>query len=518
PLAIMVHSLDHAAKIAELNEVERRILVSSANPILLVTRKKECPLPRSLTWRVATVGLFLPTTPLHEWLLRATDGPLVVTSGNVHDDPMHTCDEELDDAVSAGALDGILTHDRPIVRAVDDGVVRVISGQAVPFRIGRGFAPLPLPAIERWAASKNCPPMLAVGGHQKVAVALWNGSQAVLSQHLGDMSSPSSRGRFREIVDDLRRLYQLDRAQVVCDQHPDYFTSRWADNLGEKSCRVQHHHAHAVSCMVDNDLLDREVLAFTWDGTGLGAAGELWGGETLIASVNHCSRSHSLLPFELLGGEAAIHEPARVSLALLARAAGKEAIIGDDKLLSRLGFNRREAETLLRLRTSVNHSPRTSSMGRLFDGVAGLLLGVREVSYEGEAAAWLESEAETGEETTPFSMPTESGPVSQGDWRPMVRQMLEAVRRGDKASDLANRFHATLARWARDAASHHDQIDVVLTGGCFQNRLLSEWMIEELAGLGRHVYLHRELPPNDGGLAVGQLAIAIGLSSRTEFA
>lgn len=513
PLAVMVPSVDEARRWAKLNGDEASALISPENPIVLLERSEGCTLPPILAPRVATVGLFLPTTPLHALLLRAVDGPLVVTSGNVREKPIPTLDAEIEGQAFSGAVEAALTHDRPIARALDDSVVRVIAGHPVPFRVGRGLAPLPLPALERWARGKVCPPALAVGGQQKVAVALWNGSQAVLGQHVGDMNSLESRARFDEVVRDLRALYRVEDPELVCDRHPDYFTTRWVEKSSRTAIQVQHHHAHAVSCMVDRDLLDREVLAFAWDGTGMGTDGTIWGGEVLRASIQGSSRLSSLFPFGLVGGDAAVREPGRIALALLAEAIGPDETLDNSMLLSRLGFERGAAESLLRLCAARSHVPLTTSMGRLFDGVAAILLGVREVSFEGEGAGWLESAAESGAIDQPFSMPTLAGSTPRGDWRPMIREMCHALQSGVKETELALRFHVTLVHWACRIAADHPDLDIVLSGGCFQNRLLAERLLDRLGGMGRAAHGHRDVPPNDGGLAVGQLAVAMSLAS-----
>ena len=309
PLAVMVASVECAEEIAVLGPAERRLLQSPQNPIVLLekrirqrdastTLENRADLAEEVAPRIGTIGLFLPTTPLHHLLLAALDLPVVATSGNQNEEPIITDEREAPWRLREVA-DAFLVHDRPIVRSVDDSVVRVIAGQAVTIRLGRGLAPLPLPAVKALARAKECPPLLATGGHQKNALAIWTGNQAILAQHAGDMNHPHSRFAFNKIAQDLTGLYQFEPAGLACDLHPDYYTTQWAMTQNKHLTLVQHHHAHAVACMVENNLLDRKVLAVVWDGTGYGSDGTIWGGEILRAGCTGFNRVASLLPIPL---------------------------------------------------------------------------------------------------------------------------------------------------------------------------------------------------------------------------
>ena len=414
PLAVMVSSLESAEEIAALGPLERRLLQSPQNPIVLVEKRSRQrdhftaeenrgSLAAEVAPRIGTVGLFLPTTPLHHLLLAALDLPLVATSGNRSEEPIITDEREALRRL-AGVADAFLVHDRPIVRGVDDSVVRVIAGQVVTIRLARGLAPLPLPAVEVLAQAKACPPILATGGHQKNALAIWTGTQAILAQHVGDMDNLDTRFTFNEVAQDLTGLYQFEPVGLACDLHPDYYTTQWAFAQNKPVTQVQHHHAHAVACMVENNLLDREVLALTWDGTGYGSDGTIWGGEILRAECTGFKRVASLLPFPLPGGEAAIRHPARAAFGLLWLLRGEEAVLQDDGLHRLLGLSPREVRvSAAMIRRGIN-TPWTSSMGRLFDAVAALVLGAHEVSYEGEAAVLLEAVADPAV-TDAYSLP-----------------------------------------------------------------------------------------------------------------
>jgi hydrogenase maturation protein HypF len=506
PFAVMVPDLRTAARLAHLSLQSRRLLRSPENPIVLVKRRPGTDrlIAPEVALHLRWVGLFLPTTPLHHLLLRQLDFAVVATSGNHSEEPIVT-DER--DAVTrlAGLADCFLVHDRPVVRRVDDSVIRPTAAGAVMIRLARGFAPLPLPALERWVRRQNRPVsagVLAVGGQQKAAVALWTGTQAILGPHVGDLDGSETRTAFERLTRELADLYGCSIAAVAHDLHPDYASTRWAQALGVSAIVVQHHHAHAVAVMAEHDLLDADVLAFTWDGTGLGSDGTIWGGEVLRARVDRFERVASLRPFALPGGEAAIREPARVALALAADALGFESVLADGDLLDRLGLSPATARMLLRLIERRVHAPTTTSMGRLFDGVAALCLGTNQVSYEGEAAVWLESAADGG-------IDREGYDLAEGDWQPVIRSVVADVRADVPTSVIASRFHLAAANWAAAVAARHPGVPVVLGGGCFQNRLLVEQTRSVLRAAGRTVYAARRVPPNDGGLAVGQLAVAL---------
>jgi len=453
----------------------------------------------------------LPTTPLHHLLLKELDFPVIATSGNHSDEPI-----AMDEAEACQRLgeiaDVFLVHNRPIARRVDDSVIRMIADKPIVLRLARGYAPLVLPALEEWTREHlpaEAPTILAVGGQQKVALALFTGEQAVLGPHLGDLDTPLAREAFIEATRDLPALYGCQAEQVACDLHPDYASTRWAEETGLPVVRVQHHHAHAVACMVEHGLLAREVLAFTWDGTGLGTDGTIWGGEVLRARMDQFERVASLRPFVLPGGEAAIREPARVALALLAQALGPEAVLSDQELPGLLGMTTSTVRRLLRLIERQVNCPITTSMGRLFDAVAVIALGATHVSHAGEAAAWLEAAAsEKCDEAYTLPLVWEDR-MTRGDWRPLLRSVWADRKRGIAAWMIASRFHEAVIGWGEVVAELHSPLPIVLGGGCFQNRRLVEGLVARLRGNGRKVYVAATVPPGDGGLAAGQLAVAL---------
>lgn len=487
PLAVMVASMAEAERLGRLDGKAREALAAAAGPIVVVERRSPWPLAPGIAPGLRTVGLFLPTTPLHFLLLRRVARPLVVTSGNRSSEPLAI---EVRDAVTRldGIADAFLVHDRPIARRLDDSVVRILAGCPTTLRLGRGLAPLPLPALE--AAARGRPPALAVGGHLKVAPALWNGAQAVLAQHVGDMEDPDTRHLFALVATDLADLYRARVERIACDMHPEYWTARWAADRWLPVLPVQHHHAHAAAVMAAHGLLDGgEVLAFTWDGTGWGPDGTVWGGEALRVQGARWRRVASLRPFPLPGGEAAIRHPERIAY----------GIAGDAAPL--LGLPRHEERLLATMIARRLHTPATSSVGRLFDAMAALVLGVRGTTYDGEAAARLEAAADPTDGT--------AYPLPDGDWRALVAAVAAALRRGHDPARIAAGIHGGLARWAASVVRREGVSRVVLSGGCFQNALLAERVAEAVVAEGARVYLPGMVPPNDGGLAVGQLAVSL---------
>ncbi|MBC7966675.1 MAG: carbamoyltransferase HypF [Fuerstia sp.] len=459
-----------------------------------------------------SLGVLLPTTPLHALLLNELKTPLVVTSGNQDSEPLAFDEREARRSLREVA-DGWLHHDRPIERPIDDSVVRLIAGQAVTMRAARGMAPMRLPL-------KTHHSILAVGGEQKVACALSNGRQAVLGPHIGDMSSLAVRRRFVEHTTSLEQLYGAEPTVIAHDLHPDYFTTRWAADQGLRTVGVQHHHAHVVSGMLQHGLLDQQVLGVAFDGTGYGPDGTIWGGEFLLTTKTEFRRVASLMPFVLPGGEASIREPWRAAVSLLSAAIPEITAEQMAELLTRNGlptlFQIRQVQQLVRSRLS----PLTSSMGRLFDGVASMVLGVGTAGFEGEPAMRLEAACDETDADRSWPLadrtfePTEA--EQRVDWRPIVRQVVRELQSGQSASVIAMRFHRAIANAVGMVAERFPGYPVVLSGGCFQNRILTELVVDELRQQSRTVASPGTIPPNDGGLAAGQIAIAAAILEAEE--
>ena len=510
----MVESLRVAESLAVLDAEERAALADQSNPIVLVRAKRDSALARSIHPGLDTIGLMLPTTPLHAMLLRDVGRPLVCSSGNLEGDPLEYVVEFAASRL-AGVCDLFLHHNRPIERPIDDSVVRVIAGRRVTLRLARGLAPLSLDLSG--IVSDELPRVLALGGYLKSAAAWSNGSQAVLGPHVGDQKTVATRQRFLRQCDDWKRLYQFEPELLVHDRHPDYFTASWAREQGLKTMAVQHHHAHVVSGMVEHGWLNRQVLGVAWDGTGFGEDGSIWGGEFLLTRAGHYERFASLLPFRLPGGEAAIRQPWRVAVSL-ATAIGERACC--DELLTRTNqVSRKEIDAVHRIAENVRLSPRTTSAGRLFDGIAALVLGVTHAAFDGQAAMLLEAASDRGAEGQ-YDFPLRDCEITgddrafELDWRLLLAGILSDCHQGVAPATIAMRFHRALARGIIDVWSRRPDLPLVLTGGVFQNRLLTETIVEMFPGDPQQLGLPGMIPPNDGGLAAGQLAIAIARTIR----
>jgi len=522
PFAVMVADIQEAEKIAQLQPSERSLLQSSAAPIVLLQSERGsfCD---EVSKGLKTIGVMLPTTPLHYWLTR-TVGPLIVTSGNLEGEPIvykeyPTCEPLQKTATIC------IDHNRPIQRPIDDSVVRVMGQQPVTLRLARGLAPRSLDLKKDINGSR--PHILAVGAHQKVAIAIANGSQDLLGPHLGDMETLENRQRFVEHVTDLSQLYRVQPAIIVHDAHEDYFTTRWAQDYamreGIRSIAVQHHHAHIAAGMIEPGWLHREVIGLAWDGTGMGTDHSIWGGEVLRATATGFERIACLRPFLMPGGEASVREPWRIVTSLL-----HEIHLWDRHFhLKSPPQARTEFQSLLEHPV---HSPITSSMGRLFDAVAALVLAHRyphldRVDYEGHFAALLESCCDQDAkgvyplpicdpETISFSNGKSLSIPRYLDWRPMIRAILRDMEKQVAASTIAMRFHRTLAFAIRQIAEWDDTLPVVLGGGVFQNKILVDLVAEDFEQRSIPIAIPSRIPLNDGGVAAGQLAIASAIVSE----
>ncbi len=497
PLAVLVDSLATALRCAELDAIEQSTLCSVANPIVVCRARPDHGLASGIHPDLNRVGLMLPSTPLHALIAQGVGRPLVCTSGNREGDPLEYTVERAQ-ASLAGLCDLWLHHDREIRRPIDDSVVQVVAQQCVTIRLARGLAPLPLdlPAPV---------PTLALGGHLKCAVAWSNGAQAVLGPHVGDQEHVSERERLVDQLESWQRLYRFQPQQLIHDLHPDYFTTRWAAEQSLPRRAVQHHHAHVVAGMLQRGWLDRTVLGVAWDGTGYGPDQVIWGGEFLVAEAGRFQRIAHLRPFRLPGGEAAILQPWRCCLAILDDAVGPAAA---DRFLP--GIVDPQQRTLLRqILAHPERSPVTTSAGRLFDAAAVLCLATDHAAFDGQLAMRLEALADpTAEGQYRFAF--QRSDVSQLDWRPLMRDLCDDLLRGTPPSTIAMRFHRTIAAGIFQVCQSRADLPVVFSGGVFQNRLLTELLVEmfsfSASDCRQPVAWPGIIPPGDGGLAAGQLA------------
>ncbi len=534
PLVVMVMShecLQRDESAQGPSATERTSLNSPVNPVVILDSVSLPQLAASVRCGLNSTGVMLPTTPLHALLLHAlrqhtpsqqaaksgqpvptVEPALVVTSLNNESDPIVYHDDAALKALHEH-IDGWLIHDRSIERPVDDSVIRVIAGNNVSIRAARGLAPMRLPLTSAFS-------LLAVGGDQKVACAISNGRQAVLGPHLGDMSSIASRERFTEQAAALQQLYQVQPTAIAHDLHPDYFTTRWAAEQCIRTIPVQHHHAHIVSGMLQHGVLDQTVLGVAFDGTGYGTDGTIWGGEFLLSNATDFRRVASLQPFLLPGGEAAVREPWRIAVSLLLSSFPEMSVEQLAEFLKsrfqKFGdvTESGRSPSLTEIRqvyglVRAGHGIKTSSMGRLFDGIGCIVLGLARSGYESELPMRLEEACGSAQTNADWCLLTKDRAIPfRIDWRPVVRQIVEQLRRGCMVSELAQQFHLDAARMVLLVAEQFPGYPVVLSGGCFQNRILTEAVAQLLRRASRTVLLPGAIPPGDGGLAAGQLAIA----------
>jgi hydrogenase maturation protein HypF len=498
PFAVMFPDLAAVKGSCCVTDAEATLLASGAAPIVLVRRLPEAGVSAEAAPGNPMIGALLPYTPLHHLLMREVGFPVIATSGNRSEEPI--CIDERDALRRlAGVADVFLVHDRPIARHCDDSVARVAGGSVMLLRRARGFAPRPV-HLGRSATR----PLLAVGAHQKNTVALLAGRNAVVSQHIGDLGSPRAFDSFRRAVASLEELYPGAVEDIACDMHPGYLSTQYAREEGARVRPVQHHYAHVASCMAEHHLNGR-VLGVAWDGTGYGTDATVWGGEFLLTGGGTYRRTASFRTFALPGGEKAVREPRRTAVGLLYELFG-DALFDREDLLPVRAFSDAERHLLRQAVARTTFSPRTSSAGRLFDAVASILGICHQANFEGQAAMMLEHAAAAGDDlpSYPYGLSTAAdGGCARVDWGPMIEAML--AEPGDSPAAVSARFHATLARIIVDIARREGEPRVVLTGGCFQNAVLLERTIRLLRAEGFQPFWHHLVPPNDGGIALGQL-------------
>ncbi|MBW3658501.1 MAG: carbamoyltransferase HypF [Actinobacteria bacterium] len=509
PFAVMVRDLADATALVELTPSDADLLVDRSRPIVLLPRRPDAPVAPSVAPGNRSLGLLLAYTPLHTMLLEAVGAPLVMTSGNVSDEPIASSDEDALDRL-AGIADAFLLHDRPIATRTDDSVVLPVAGRAVPVRRSRGFAPAPV----RLPVTAGRP-VLAVGAELKSTVCVVRGRNAFVSQHIGDLENYETFRAFVATVDHLGRLFDVRPEVVAHDLHPTYLSTTYAEELADvELLGVQHHHAHIASCLADNAATG-PAIGVAFDGTGFGTDGTIWGGEVLVADLTRFERVAALAPVPMPGGSAAIREPWRMAAAHL------QAAFGDAPTdLDVVRRNSRRWQQVLAVADAGVNSPETSSAGRLFDAV-GAILGTRDrITYEGQAAIELEQLADPSERG---SYPLPVSPGGDGLLRlrseELVRAVVADVLAGRRHATVAARFHnglaVAVAEVCRRIADERDLRTVALSGGVFQNTLLTARLVEALRQRGLTVLTHRQVPPNDGGISFGQAAVAAAVSSRS---
>jgi len=477
------------ASVAELSASDKAFLLHPARPILLLRKKAASDLSHSIAPGLAEIGVMLPYSPLHHLILNDFAGPLVATSANISGEPVLTENADVDKRL-AHVAEAVLHHDRPIERPADDPVFRTIAGRPRPIRLGRGFAP-----VEFELPFKLDVPTLAVGAHMKNAVTLaWN-NRAIVSPHIGEMDSARSLAVFEKTVEDLQRLYSVKVERLVCDAHPGYTTTRWAKRQGLPVSNVFHHHAHASSaCYEGSDSdIDQPVLVFTWDGVGLGTDGSLWGGETLLGLPGQWQRVASMHPFYLPGGDKAGREPWRSAAALCWGTGYDYAAPVDNHSLLFESWRRR-----------IN-APQTTAVGRLFDAAAALTGVCDRASFEGQGPMQFEAISDRLENYVDLTLENKDKLLIT-NWESLVPAMLDSTL---TVSERAALFHASLAqallKQARTIRDDCGVNTVRLSGGVFQNRVLTEYALALLSEHGFDAHLPELIPVNDAGISFGQI-------------
>jgi hydrogenase maturation protein HypF len=495
PLAVMFprRGADGLAAVREETSptaAEASLLLSPARPIVLMTRNPASRLAPGIAPGLGEIGVFLPYSPLHHLLLEGFGGPLVATSGNLSGEPVIT-DEAMAQERLATIVDAFLHHDRPIARPADDSVCRRIAGSVRRLRVGRGLGPLEIDLpfeVPR--------PLLAVGAHLKNCVALAWDRRAVVSPHIGTLESPRALAVFERTIEDLQRLYGVRAAEVACDAHPGYASTRYAAGLGLPLTRVWHHHAHA-SALAAEWPQESRWLIFAWDGVGLGEDGTLWGGETFAGSAGRWSRVATFRPFRLPGGDRVAREPWRTAASLCWETCREPTGLPSQATLLRRAWERH-----------VN-APLSTAVGRLFDAAAALVLGITRTSYEAQGPMQLEAAAAPAAEAQALPLAELPGGMLQADWAPLLDVLCD---RGRSVAERAGRFHDALAQTILELAererARRGELTVGLAGGVFQNRRLTETAQELLARKGFRIRLTEALPCNDAGIAFGQLVEA----------
>ena len=494
PFAVMLPNLESVRAHCELSELEASLLTSRRAPIVILRRLPGDSLPSLLAPGNPNVGVMLPYSPLHHLLIRRLGFPIVATSGNVSGEPLCIDNDQANRRLH-GIADGFLIHDRPIERPVDDSVVRVAAGRELVLRAARGYTPFSL--------GSPIKTVLAIGGDQKTAIAVTGSFGIRCGQHIGDLETEAAQQALLKQMRDFPDLCGVAPRAVACDLHPEYHGTRLAGELGLPVIPVQHHHAHIAACLAEHDV-DEEVLGVAWDGTGYGPDGVIWGAEFLLATRSEFRRIAHLQTFPLPGGELAVRQPRYAALGLLYQL----GIPACETSLA-AAFTREEmAVATTQLARGLN-TPLTSSAGRLFEAVAALL-GIRQRNqFEAQAAMDLEFAAETGEagdDLQPLPIPR----IQDGalDWGPMIRALLTELENGTAVAEIAARFLETMRRMILEIALIEGKQVVALSGGCFQNVRLLETTVAKLQSKGFIPLWPRRVPPNDGGLALGQAVVA----------
>ena len=493
PFAVIVKSPTQAQQLCELSEQEQRCLRSAPAPIVLALAKSQASnILENVAPQQALLGIMLPSSPIHHLIMAQLAHPVIATSGNRHGEPICISNEQAFAHLN-GLADFFLVHNRAILRPLDDSIIRVISDTPTVIRRARGYVPIPI------ALKQAISTTLAVGAQLKNTVAIAHGQHVIISQHLGDLEQLETAQQFSKTINDLSQFYALKPERVICDTHPDYVSSLYAQSSGLPVQTVQHHYAHILACMAEHQL-QPPLLGVAWDGTGLGTDKQLWGGEFLQIDAHGWQRVAHCRPFPLVGGFAAIKEPRRAALGLL-YAWQAEAIFNEEYAPLLSAFSASELKLLRGMLKNQLNCPMTSSIGRLFDALASLL-GLCHISeFEGQAAMALEACAMQCAVGNAY--PTRFiEPIL--DWQSLLTGVLADLNKTSPEQIAAN-IHHTLADWVFAVAEKNHATRLVLSGGCFQNAYLVDAIVNAEQAKHYQLFRHATIPPNDGCLALGQI-------------
>ncbi|MFN4244879.1 MAG: carbamoyltransferase HypF [Brevinematia bacterium] len=497
PFAVMFRNLEDIKKYCFVSEKEERIITSYISPIVLLRKKSNIGISSFVSPRNPFLGCMLPYSPLHLLLMERVNVPIVCTSANLSDEPICIDNNEAFERLK-GIADFFLIHNRKIVRHVDDSVVKVTPrGNEIIIRRARGFVPKPI------LLESKLPPTLAVGGHLKNTIAIGFDEFVIVSQHIGDLETFESIKAFEKTIQDFMKFYDFKPRYVVCDLHPDYISTQFAERFSQDMkvnlVKLQHHFAHVLSVIAENNIFDKDVIGVAWDGTGFGTDGEVWGSEFLFVSKGKFERLFHLLPIPLIGGEKAIKEVYRIGIGLLLSSDLRDEayrIFGNEK-------NFKQIVEMYSKGLYVN----SSGAGRLFDGVSAIIGISRYSSFEGQSAMELEFSLYSSENINEEYEYDLSGNLI--DWRKIVLGIVEDLKRGLPNNFISLKFHKTVVRIILDCIFTISRIkncnNVVLSGGVFQNSFILDSVVEKLRESSMNVFVNQKVPPNDGGISLGQV-------------
>jgi hydrogenase maturation protein HypF len=508
PFALMLPDINFIYNVCKVSSLDEQNLLSPQSPIVLLNKNENAEnyISQFVAANNPYLGVMLPYTPLHHILMRELKTPIVATSGNKSDEPICIDNEEAFEKLS-GIADYFLVHNRPILRYVDDSIVVVNLNNTIVYRRSRGYAPFPITINPTNVTnSTNLKNILSVGAHLKNTIAYSKNNEVYISQHIGDLDTPESYKTFKNTIDDLKQIYNINPAEIICDYHPDYLSTKFAEDTGLPITKVQHHIAHIFSCMAENNITE-SLLGVSWDGTGYGLDGTIWGGEFFLVRNKTISRIAHLRTFPLPGGEIAIKNINRTAIGMLYEIFGENIFnISDfEFLFTDELFDVRILKNIL---SGKINSPVTSSAGRLFDAVASILNLRQRVNFEGQAA--MELEFLIGDVQTDESYKFELSNNGQNssfiiDWEPVVHQILTEKSNKISLNLTSAKFHNGLTQAVLDIAERVGEKKIVLSGGCFQNRYLLQKTVKSLEEKDFKVYFQKNIPPNDGGISLGQI-------------